>query len=142
MWLRFTRSFQRPVFFAQQEASRRGVSEVPPEYLLLGLLQEQDAAATRILDRLGVPRAHLRADMERLLAPHGRCCEVQRLTPAALKAVDLASDEARQLGDDALGAEHLLLGLLAEGESLAAGVLARRGASLEGARQVIFHQRK
>src|SRR5436309_2264731 len=127
MWLRFTESFRHPVFFAQQEASARGVSDIPPEYLLLGLLQEQDTAAMRVLDRLGVPRAHLRADVERSLPPHGRRCDAQRLTPAALKAVNLASDEARRLGDDTLGAEHLLLGLVAEGESASVRILAGYG---------------
>src|SRR5436853_7170636 len=77
MWMRFTEHARHAVFFAQQEAGRRGASEVPPEYLLLGLLQEQDTAATRILDRLGVPRAHLRADVERLLPPCSRRCEAQ-----------------------------------------------------------------
>src|SRR5438309_6789691 len=126
MWQRFTERARRVVFFAQEEAARLGENYVGTEHLLLGLVRENDSVAARILDRLGVPLGRIRSDIERRVTRgHGNLGQAGtraaggQLTPRAKRVIDLASEEARQLNNNHIGTEHLLLGLLREGDGLA-----------------------
>src|SRR5438477_12008047 len=139
MWQRFTERARRVVFFAQEEAGRLGENYVAPEHLLLGLVRESDSVAARIIDRLGVSLGRIRSEIEKQ-APHGkgRLGQDMALTPSAKRVIDLAYDEARQLNNNYIGTEHLLLGLIREGEGLAARVLDKLGVNLENTRKVVM----
>src|SRR5947209_7514886 len=139
MWQRFTERARRVVFFAQEEAARLGENYVGTEHLLLGLVRENDSVAARILDRLGVPLGGIRSDVERQMTRgHGNLGKDMQLTPRGKRAIDLALEEARQLNNKYIGTEHLLLGLIRQGDSLAARVLVKRGATLERARRAVY----
>src|ERR671926_180581 len=126
MWQRFTERARRVVFFAQEEAARLGENYVGTEHLLLGLVRESDSVAARILDRLGVPLGRIRADIERQVTRgHGNLGQDMQLTPRAKRVIDLAYEEARQLNNNYIGTEHLLLGLVRESDGIAGRVLAR-----------------
>src|SRR5262245_50607049 len=140
MWQRFTERARRVVFFAQEEAGRLGENYVSTEHLLLGLVRESDNVAGRILDRIGVSPARIRSEIERQVARgDGRLGQDMQLTPRAKRVIDLAYDEARQLNNNYIGTEHLLLGLIREEQGLAGRVLAKLGANLERARREIAH---
>ena len=138
MWQRFTERARRVVFFAQEEAGRLGENYVSTEHLLLGLVRENDSVAARILDRLGVSLGRIRSEIERQVTRgDGRLGQDMQLTPRAKRVIDLAYDEARQLGNNYIGTEHLLLGLIREGEGLAGRVLAKLGVDLERTRREV-----
>ncbi|MCC6730317.1 MAG: ATP-dependent Clp protease ATP-binding subunit [Chthonomonadales bacterium] len=138
MWQRFTERARRVVFFAQEEAGRLGENYVSTEHLLLGLVRENDSVAARILDRLGVSLGRIRSEIERQVARgDGRLGQDMQLTPRAKRVIDLAYDEARQLNNNYIGTEHLLLGLIREGEGLAGRVLAKLGVDLERTRREV-----
>src|SRR5229473_1013153 len=140
MWQRFTERARRVVFFAQEEAARLGENYVGTEHLLLGLVRENDSVAARILDRLGVPLGRIRSDVEmQVTRGHGNLGQDMQLTPRAKRVIDLAYEEARQLNHNYIGTEHLLLGLIREGDGLAARVLVKLGVNLERVRQEV-HQ--
>jgi ATP-dependent Clp protease ATP-binding subunit ClpC len=127
------------VFFAQKEAVRLGCNEVDTEHLLLGLIRETDSVADRILiQRIGAFTERIRASLERQ-APRGpgHNDRDMRLTPAAKRVIDLAYEEARRIGNNYVGSEHLLLGLILEREGLAARVLAEQGVDPEGTRREV-----
>src|SRR5262245_61532238 len=139
MWQRFTERARRVVFFAQEEAARLGENYVGTEHLLLGLVRESDSVAARILDRLGAPLGRIRADIERQVTRgHGSLGQDMQLTPRAKRVIDLAYEEARQLNNNYIGTEHLLLGLIREGDGLAARVLVKQGADLERTRREVY----
>src|SRR6266851_2807844 len=139
MWQRFTERSRRVVFFAQEEAARLGENYVGTEHLLLGLVRENDSVAARILDRLGVPLGRIRSDIERQVTRgHGNLGQDMQLTPRAKRVIDLAYEEARQLNNNYIGTEHLLLGLIREGDGLAARVLVKLGADLERTRREVY----
>ncbi len=138
MWQRFTERARRVVFFAQEEATRLGENLVCTEHLLLGLVRENDSVAARILDRLGVTLETIRGEIDRqVVAGSGPVGEDMQLAPRAKRVIDLSYDEARHLNNDYIGTEHLLLGLIREGEGLAGRVLAHLGVELEQARQQV-----
>jgi len=139
MWQRFTERARRVVFFAQEEAGRLGENYVSTEHLLLGLVRESDSVAARILDRMGVSLSRIRSEIERQVTRgDGRLGQDMQLTPRAKRVIDLAYDEARQLNNNYIGTEHLLLGLIREGEGLAGRVLARLGVDLERTRKEVM----
>jgi ornithine carbamoyltransferase len=139
MWQRFTERARRVVFFAQEEAGRLGENYVSTEHLLLGLVRENDSVAARILDRMGVSLGRIRSEIERQVARgDGRMGQDMQLTPRAKRVIDLAYDEARQLSNNYIGTEHLLLGLIREGEGLAGRVLAKLGVELERCRREVM----
>ncbi len=139
MWQRFTERARRVVFFAQEEAGRLGENYVSTEHLLLGLVRENDSVAARILDRLGVSLGRIRSEIERQVTRgDGRLGQDMQLTPRAKRVIDLAYDEARQLNDNYIGTEHLLLGLIREGEGLAGRVLSKLGVDLERTRREVL----
>src|SRR5690554_3002604 len=117
MWQRFTERARRVVFYAQEEANRLGETYVSTEHLLLGLVREPDSVASRILDRLGVSLGRIRSEIERQVTKgQGALGQDMQMTPRARRALELAYDEARQLNNNYIGTEHLLLGLIREGD--------------------------
>ncbi len=138
MWQRFTERARRVVFFAQEEAGRLGENYVSTEHLLLGLVRENDSVAARILDRMGVSLGRIRSEIERQVSRgDGRLGQDMQLTPRAKRVIDLAYDEARSLNNNYIGTEHLLLGLIREGEGLAGRVLQKLGVDLERTRREV-----
>lgn len=127
------------MFYAQEEAQKFGEGYVSTEHLLLGLVREQDSVAARVLDKLGVSLQRVRGEVERQL-PRGDAKPAQEmtLTPRAKRVIDLAYDEARTLNNNYIGTEHLLLGLIREGDGLAGRVLAKLGVDLERARREVM----
>ena len=139
MWQRFTERARRVIFFAQEEAGRLGENFVTTEHLLLGLVRENDSVAARILERMGVSLNRVRAEVERQVTRgDGRLGQDMQLTPRAKRVIDLAYDEARQLNNNYIGTEHLLLGLIREGEGLAARILAKLGVDIERTRREVM----
>ncbi len=137
-WQRFTERARRTVFYAQEEAGRLGENYVSTEHLLLGIVREDDSVAARILERIGVSLGRVRSEIERQVARgDGRLGQDMQLTPRAKRVIDLAYDEARQLNNNYIGTEHLLLGLIREGEGLAGRILNKLGVDLERARREI-----
>src|SRR5437660_78128 len=138
MWQRFTERARRVIFFAQEEAARLGENYVGTEHLLLGLIREDDSVAGRLLQRMGVPLERIRADVERqVTAGKGHEGKDMQLTPRAKRVIDLAYEEARQLNNNYIGTEHLLVGLVREGDGLGARVLVKLGANLERTRHEV-----
>ncbi len=140
MWQRFTERARKVVFYAQEEAQKFGEGYVSTEHLLLGLVRESDSVAARVLERLGVSLNRIRAEVEKQL-PRGdaRPSQDMTLTPRAKRVIDLAYDEARNLNNNYIGTEHLLLGLIREGDGLAGRVLAKLGVELERARREVMN---
>src|SRR3990172_3556865 len=139
MWQRFTERARRVVFFAQEEAGRLGENYVSTEHLLLGLVRESDSVAARILERMGVSLSKIRSEIERQVSRgDGRLGQDMQLTPRAKRVIDLAYDEARQLNNNYIGTEHLLLGLIREGEGIAARTLEQLGVDLERTRREVM----
>jgi len=121
--------------FAQEEAQRFNHSYIGTEHILLGLVREEEGIAAKVLSNLGVELNKVRSAVEFIIGRGERIVSGEiGLTPRAKKAIELALDEARRLSHNYIGTEHLLLGLLREGEGVAAGVLESLGISLENAR--------
>jgi ornithine carbamoyltransferase len=138
MWQRFTEPARRAVFFAQEEAARLGENYVGTEHLLLGLTRLKDSTAARILDLLGVSLGRIRADIERQVTRgHGNLGQDMQLTPRAKRVIDIAYNEAQEARHGWIGPEHLLLGLIREGDGLAARVLIKLGANLDRTRAIV-----
>ena len=138
MWQRFTESARKVVFYAQEEVVYHGENYVSTEHLLLGLTRAEGCVAWRILARLGVAPGRVRAETERLIARgEAHTGQDMQLTPRAKRVIDLAYDEARALDNNYIGTEHLLLGLIREGEGLAGRTLAMLGVDLERTREEV-----
>ena len=138
MWQRFTERARRVVFFAQEEAGRLGENHVSTEHLLLGILRD-DNRASQLFHRLDVSLERLRAELEKQAARgDGRTNADMELAPRAKRVLDLAYDEARLLNNNFIGTEHLLLGLIREGEGLAGRVLHKFGMDLKRTQQELM----
>lgn len=139
MWQRFTERARKVIFYAQEEAQNFGDGYVSTEHLLLGLVRENDSVAARVLERMGVSLTRIRAEVEKQL-PKGetRHSQDMSLTPRAKRVIDLAYDEARNLDNNYIGTEHLLLGLIREGDGLAGRVLAKLGVELDRGRREVM----
>ena len=138
MWQRFTERARKTVFYAQEEAGKLGENYVSTEHLLLGLIRENDNVAARVLGRMGIKLERIRSEIERQVARgDGHVGQDMQLTPRAKRVIDLAYDEARQLDNNYIGTEHILLGLISEAEGLAGKVLTKLGADLENTRQEV-----
>jgi len=135
---KFTERARRVLSLAQEEAQRFNHDYIGTEHLLLGLLRERDGVAARVLESLGV---ELNAARDAVDSAIGRGdLPVRgdlRLTPRTMYVLDLAVDEARRLNHHYIGTEHLLLGLVREGEGIAAGVLESLGVKLENVRRTV-----
>jgi ATP-dependent Clp protease ATP-binding subunit ClpA len=136
---KFTNRARIVMTLAQDEAQRLGHNYMGTEHLLLGLIREGEGVAAVALKRLGVSLDDARAAVLHIIGHSDRIVAGEiGLTPRAKKVLKLAVDEARRMGHHYIGTEHLLLGLLREGEGIAAGVLESRGVNLERARVVII----
>src|SRR3954469_77669 len=132
---KFTERARKVLTLAQEEAQRFNHNYIGTEHLLLGLVREGDGVAARVLNNMGVQLPKVRSAVEFIIGrgdqePTGDI----GLTPRAKKVIELAVDEARRLGHHYIGTEHLLLGLVREGEGIAAGVLESLGVNLEKVR--------
>src|SRR6516165_9641201 len=136
---KFTERARKVLNLAQEEAVRLEHNYIGTEHLLLGLVREGDGVAAKVLSNLGVELDKVRSAVE---AHIGRGTEARPgeigLTPRAKKVIELAVDESRRMNHHYIGTEHLLLGLLREGEGIGAGVLTSLGVNLERARGVII----
>ena len=132
---KFSERARRVLTLAQEEARHLNHSYIGTEHILLGLVREEEGVATKVLVNLGVSLSKVRSAVEFIIG-HGEKSGSGEigLTPRAKKVIELAIDEARHLGHNYIGTEHLLLGLLREGEGVAAGVLDSLGITLERTR--------
>lgn len=137
---RFTERAQRVLLMAREEAERLRHGRVDTEHLLLGLLREGGGMAGQVLVALGVDLARLRADLERLAPRGGKQLADLALAPHAKRALELTAEESESLGHNYVGTEHILLGLLREGEGVAAQVLQRMGVDLQKAREQVMER--
>ncbi|HHW28395.1 MAG TPA: ATP-dependent Clp protease ATP-binding subunit [Syntrophomonadaceae bacterium] len=141
MFGRFTERAQKVLFLARDEARRLGHPAVGTEHLLLGLLREGDGIAARALQALGVNLNKVRREVEKIVVPGDlKSGEEIGLTPRAKKVLELAQEEGRKQGVSYVGTEHILLGLIREGEGVAARVLANQGLTLEKLRREVLMQ--
>jgi hypothetical protein len=139
MFERFTDRARRVVPLAQEEAKRLDHNYIGTEHLLLGLIREGEGVAAKALESLGISLDAVRQQVKEIIgrgqqAPSGH----MPFTPRAKKVLELSLREALQLGHDYIGTEHLLLGLIREGDGVAAQVLIRLGADLNRVRQQII----
>ena len=134
----FDPSAQNAIFYAQSEAKRRGAARVDTEHLLMGILREKDHRAARAFALLQVDRSALYAKLEGMCGPGTQHMAWSHdLAPRAKRALAYAFAEGRALNDRHLGAEHLLLGLVREGEGKAACALDLPGIDLDCVRQAV-----
>jgi ATP-dependent Clp protease ATP-binding subunit ClpA len=136
---RFTDRARRVVVLAQEEAVGLNHNNVGTEHLLLGLIHEGEGVAAKALESLGIQLEAVRAQVEEIIR-HGQGAPSGHIpfTPRAKKALELSLRESQQLGHDYIGTEHILLGLIREGDGVAARVLVKLGADLSRTRgQVI-----
>ena len=133
---KFTERARKVLSFAQEEAQRFQHNYIGTEHLLLGLVRDEEGVAAKVLLKLGVELQAIWDAVEFIIGRGDRIALVQiGLTPRSKKVIELAVDEARSLNHHYIGTEHLLLGLLREGEGIAAGVLESLGVRLEQARR-------
>jgi len=132
---KFTARARKVITLAQEEAVRFNHNYIGTEHLLLGLLREGEGVAAKVLVEMGVELNRVRSAVEFIIGRGDRMIVGEiGLTPRAEQVIELAVDEARQLGHHYIGTEHLLLGLVREGEGIAAGVLESLGVNLEKVR--------
>jgi ATP-dependent Clp protease ATP-binding subunit ClpC len=137
---RFTDRARRSVVLAQQEARMLNHDYIGTEHILLGLLHEQDGVAARALASLGISLETARLRIEETIG-RGQATVPGHIpfTPRAKKVLELGLREALQLGHNYIGTEHILLGLIREGEGVAAQVLQELGADLDRVRRTVIH---
>ena len=137
---KFTERARKVMTLAQEESRRFGHNYIGTEHLLLGLVGEGEGVASRVLANMGVDVSRVRTAVERIIGRGERAPTREvGLTPRAKKVIELAVDEARRLDHQYIGTEHLLLGLVREGEGIAAGVLESLGVSLDRVRAQVVH---
>src|SRR5918911_692868 len=139
MFERFTDRARRVVVLAQEEARLLNHNYIGTEHILLGLIHEGEGVAAKALESLGISLEAVRAQVEEIIgqgqsAPTGHI----PFTPRAKKVLELSLREALQLGHNYIGTEHILLGLIREGEGVAAQVLVKLGADLNKVRQQVI----
>lgn len=135
---KFTERAKKVLMLAQQEAERLGHGYLGTEHLLLGLINEGEGVAAKALASLQVDSASVRQHVESLIGRGDGQSQQIQYTPRSKKVIELAVEEARNLGHNYVGTEHLLLGLIREGEGVAAQVLARMGADITIVRQRVI----
>jgi ATP-dependent Clp protease ATP-binding subunit ClpA len=139
MFERFTDGSRRVVVLAQEEARMLNHNYIGTEHILLGLIREGDGVAARALESLGISLDAVRQQVEEIIgrgqqAPSGHI----PFTPRAKKVLELSLRESLQLGHGYIGTEHILLGLIREGDGVAPQVLVRLGADLNRVRQQVL----
>ncbi|MCA1057172.1 ATP-dependent protease ATP-binding subunit ClpC [Rossellomorea aquimaris] len=138
MFGRFTERAQKVLALAQEEAIRLAHSNIGTEHILLGLVREGEGIAAKALTALGLSPEKIQKEVESLIGKGTEKSQTIHYTPRAKKVIELSMDEARKLGHSYVGTEHILLGLIREGEGVAARVLGNLGVSLNKARQQVL----
>jgi ATP-dependent Clp protease ATP-binding subunit ClpC len=141
MFEKFTERGRKVIIYAKEEAEKRQNDYLGTEHLLLAILREEDGLPVAIMKRMGITREEIRMDVERNL-PQGTdlmTFEDIPFTPRAKKVLELAVEEARLLGHNYIGSEHILLGLIREEEGIGGKILRNLGANLLGARQLTIN---
>ncbi|MED4831330.1 ATP-dependent protease ATP-binding subunit ClpC [Geobacillus stearothermophilus] len=138
MFGRFTERAQKVLALAQEEAIRLGHNNIGTEHILLGLIREGEGIAAKALMALGLDPDKIQKEVESLIGRGNEVSHTLHYTPRAKKVIELSMDEARKLGHSYVGTEHILLGLIREGEGVAARVLNNLGVSLNKARQQVL----
>ena len=132
---KFSERARRVLSLAQEEAQRFNHNYIGTEHILLGLVRETEGVAARVLSSLSVDLSKVRSAVEFIIGRGEKPAQGEiGLTPRAKKVVELAVDEARRMNHTYIGTEHLLIGLLREGEGVAAGVLESLGVTLDKVR--------
>ena len=136
---RFTDRARRVVVLAQEEARLLNHNYIGTEHILLGLIHEGEGVAAKALESLGISLEAVRSQVEEIIG-HGGSAPSGHIpfTPRAKKVLELSLREALQLGHNYIGTEHILLGLIREGEGVAAQVLVKLGADLSRVRQQVI----
>jgi ATP-dependent Clp protease ATP-binding subunit ClpC len=136
---RFTDRARKVVVLAQEEARLLDHNYIGTEHLLLGLIQEAEGVAAKVLESLDISLEAVRLQVEAIIG-QGKGTPTGNIpfTPRAKKVLELSLREALQLGHNYIGTEHILLGLIREGEGVAAQVLQHLGASLDSVRQKVI----
>ncbi|MDL4841355.1 ATP-dependent protease ATP-binding subunit ClpC [Aquibacillus rhizosphaerae] len=138
MFGRFTERAQKVLALSQEEAVRLGHNNIGTEHILLGLVSEGEGIAAKALSSLGLETEKIQQEVEQLIGKGQKVSQTIHYTPRAKKVIELSMDEARKLGHSYVGTEHILLGLIREGEGVAARVLNNLGVSLNKARQQVL----
>ena len=132
---KFSERARRVLSLAQEEAQRFNHNYIGTEHVLIGLVRETDGVAAKVLTNLGVELTKVRSAVEFIIGRGERATPGEiGLTPRAKKVIELAVDEARRLNHNYIGTEHLLIGLMREGEGVPAGVLESLGVNLDKVR--------
>ncbi len=141
MFEKFTERGRKVIIFAKEEAEKRQNDYLGTEHLLLAILREEDGLPLAILKKMGLNIEELRMEIERNLPAGMNLLSFGDIpfTPRAKKVLELAVEEARLLGHNYIGSEHLLLGLIREDEGIAGKILRNLGANLLGARQLTIN---
>src|SRR5438034_3525676 len=139
MFERFTDRARRVVVLAQEEARMLNHNYIGTEHILLGLIHEGEGVAAEALDSLGISLEAVRSQVEEIIG-QGQAPPTGHIpfTPRAKKVLELSLRESLQLGHNYIGTEHILLGLIREGEGVAAQVLQKLGADLNRVRQTVI----
>ncbi|BBA78655.1 ATP-dependent Clp protease regulatory subunit [cyanobacterium endosymbiont of Rhopalodia gibberula] len=141
MFERFTEKAIKVIMLAQEEARRLGHNFVGTEQILLGLIGEGTGVAAKVLKSMGVNLKDARVEVEKIIGRGSGFVAVEiPFTPRAKRVLELSLEEARQLGHNYIGTEHLLLGLIREGEGVAARVLENLGVDLSKVRTQVIRQ--
>ena len=139
MFERFTEKAIKVIMLAQEEARRLGHNFVGTEQILLGLIGEGTGVAAKVLKSMGVNLKDARVEVEKIIGRGSGFVAVEiPFTPRAKRVLELSLEEARQLGHNYIGTEHLLLGLIREGEGVAARVLENLGVDLSKVRTQVI----
>jgi ATP-dependent Clp protease ATP-binding subunit ClpC len=139
---RFTERVRKVLFLARDEASRLQHEYIGTEHLLLGIVREGEGIAAKVLKTMGLDFEQIRLAVEKLVSATGGTVMIGEIpfTPRAKTVLELAVEEARLLGHNYVGTEHLLLGLIREGEGVAARVLLDLGADRKKVREEVLKQ--
>jgi ATP-dependent Clp protease ATP-binding subunit ClpC len=139
MFERFTDRARRVVVLAQEEARMLDHDYIGTEHILLGLVREGQGVAAKALEAMGIGLNAVRQEVEEIIG-RGQSAKAGHIpfTPRAKKVLELSLREALQLGHTYIGTEHILLGLIREGDGVAAQVLVRLGADLDRTRQQVI----
>ncbi|MGB2705884.1 MAG: Clp protease N-terminal domain-containing protein, partial [Candidatus Omnitrophota bacterium] len=141
MFNKFTERARKVILLAKEEAKRFNHDYIGTEHLLLGLVREGEGVAAAVMASLGLSPDKIRFEVEKLVQP-GPATIVSGdipFTPKAKKVIELAMEEARELGHNYIGTEHLLLGLIREGEGVASQVLMNLGLDLDRVRMEVMN---
>src|SRR3989338_8482382 len=140
MFNRFTERARKVIILAKEEARRFNHDYIGTEHLLLGLIREGEGVAAAVLQKLGLDLETIRIEVEKLVQPGPQTQVLGDIpfTPRSKKALELSAEEARALGHNYIGTEHLLLGLIKEGEGMAYRVLLNLGLDLGKVRNEVM----